>query len=105
MDPLSIVNKCLGKQSYNPMQMGRVGKDKYSHNMVRYNYFEVVLENGNKEIMYGGSIAAIRRQLEDKNIKYLTIKEMPYGEVMKNTTEEHRNKVRGYSKSVYSNRI
>jgi hypothetical protein len=101
---MNIVNKILGKSGYNPMQTGKIGIDKSSHNMVRYNYFGVTLEDGRKEIAYGGSLASVRRQLEDKGIRYLNVKEISSAEARGARKEDELENLRKSTKSVYSNR-
>ena len=106
MNPHLVVNKCLGRSNLPRMPQTRIGpaKDTFSHNMVRYNYFEVELENGSKVTKYGGSAKAVKKQLEDEKTSWVQIKEMPYGDVEKNLSVEDRDRIRGHSKSVYSNR-
>jgi hypothetical protein len=106
LNPHSVIGKCLGRPTMPRMPQTRIGpaKDTFSQNMVRYNYFEVELENGTKVTRYGGSAKAVKKQLDDEKTKWLEIKEMPYGDVEKNLTVDERDRIRGHAKSVYSNR-
>jgi hypothetical protein len=78
-------------------------RDTFSQNMVRYNYFEVTLENGQKKLMYGGSIAAVKRMLQEDKVQYTAIKEISYADAQKYGTDTLDSTRKG-TKGVYSNR-
>jgi len=79
-------------------------RDRSSVNMVRYNYFKVTMEDGSNKIMYGGSIRAVKRQLDEDKVKYLGVVEIPYQQAQQELSEEERMKLRKHNKSVYTNR-
>ena len=105
-DAMNIVNKCLGR---NTMSIGRVPQmpnlraDRHGKNMVRYNYYEVTLEDGSKKLMYAGSTIGIKRMLEDNGQKYLAIKEITYADAQKYKMED-LDSARAGTKGKYSSK-
>ena len=82
--------------------LGNILGDRYSKNMVKFNYFEAKKAGGDKVYHYVGSKRAVKRLGEERGEEYEEVREVPFDEVERMLGPKKMEEIRLKTKGMYT---